>query len=170
MEKLTFGLIADAWARETENDGRGRGDVLHRMLQGMWMGEFESGGKSLLSIVVPGCALEPGVAVDGSGNISGLEDAGAITRRGLLRVLELKGILPRLPPSVSQPPAASQSAGIDGEKTFAALAAMPASQFGQLVSNAYLEALIVSRDDFGAWCDGQGFERPAFWFSDKAGA
>lgn len=150
---LTFGLISDEWSREVADDGApGRDDILHRLLQAVWRGEFDSHGKSLLTIVLPGCALEPGVV---AGEALNLDNATVITRSGLVRVLELKGILPALPTSR------------DGsvEETFAALTELAPDKFGDLVRNAYLEALIVSRDDFGAWCDECDIERPSFWFA-----
>jgi len=151
---LTFGLIADAWAREV---AAARDEVLHRLLQAAWMGEFEAGGESMLSIVLPGHALEPGAAAGADGEVPDLDGAVALTRRGLVRVLELKGILPPLPALRVEA----------DEEMFAALAALPPAQFGNLVRMAYLEAMIVSRDDFGRWCDRREYDRPAFWFTGE---
>lgn len=152
QHNLTFGIIAEAWAREGPE---GCDDILHRLLQAVWRGDFETGGESLLSIMLPGSALEPGATAGANGEAPDLDGAVALTRRGLVRVLELKGILPPLPALRVEA----------DEEMFTALAALLPFQFGNLVRMAYLEAIIVSRDDFGRWCDRREYDRPNFWFA-----
>ena len=76
----------------------------------------------------------------------------------MIRVLELLGFLPPLAES-----------GEDGD-VFSILAALPPSEYGDLARIAYLEALTISKEDFGAWCQSQGHAPPSFWFAGGADA
>ncbi|MEE8392840.1 MAG: hypothetical protein V3R66_00730 [Rhodospirillales bacterium] len=122
----------------------------------MWNGEFEAGGQSRLTIVMPGTAPPP-VGPDHQQDPRQSPHANSIGRLGLLRILELLGFLPEFPDR--------EDATL--EDSFKALSEIFPDDYRNLVRGAYLEALAISKEDFGNWCDGNDYSRPSFWFADE---
>ncbi len=154
--KMTFGRIVETWVRELAGTpaAMGRGEIFHKLIKAFWNGEFERSGKTCLAIVLPSGMTVDHRAMGENGPPTGSSQI--ITRRGMLRVLELLGFLPAL----------SKNSG--GEDIFTILAALPPSEYGDLARISYLEALTISKEDFGAWCHSQGHALPSFWFAGEA--
>ena len=150
---MTFGRIVETWARELAGTPAemGREEILHRLIKAFWNGEFELRGETCLTIAPLSGTAADRQAMEENGPPTG--SSRIITRRGMIRVLELLGFLPPLAESSE-----------DGD-VFSILAALPPSEYGDLARIAYLEALTISKEDFGAWCQSQGHAPPSFWFA-----
>ena len=50
---------------------------------------------------------------------------------------------------------------------FDSLEALGLDKYEGVYRRCWLEALTISKDDFGQWCDDHEHTRPAFWFGDE---
>ena len=180
---LTFGRIADEWAREVAAmpGGLARDKILHDLVRAVWRGEFEDedGKDTVLMLHQP----PPGGAwriddkfVDKNHMRTAETKPVGFNRRMLLCVLAFDHPhgLPLPPgdrlrgwhsPESDNPEPVSWSE-LNAEVRWDILDALTLDEYPGTFRWAYFEALTISKDDFGRWCDEQGRKRPKFWFED----
>lgn len=179
---LTFGKIADKWAREAAAmpGGLARDEILHELLKAVWRGEFEDeDGNTVLMLHRPppgGAWRIDGKFVDKDHMRTAETKPVEFNRRMLLCVLAFDcphGLT--LPPGdrlrdwhspESDNPEPVPWSELKAEIRWDILDALTMDEYTGTFLWAYLEALTISKDDFGRWRDEQGRKRPRFWFDD----
>ena len=180
---LTFGKIADEWAREAAAmpGGLARDEILHELLKAVWRGEFEDedGKHTFLMIHRPppgGAQRIDGKFVDKNHLRTAETKPVGFNRRMLLCALASDcphGLT--LPPGdrlrgwhspESDNPEPVPWSKLKAEIRWDILDALTMDEYTGTFRWDYLEALTISRDDFGRWRDEQGRKRPRFWFDD----
>ena len=179
---LTFGEIADRWAREVAAmpDGLARDVILLDLLRAIWRGEFEDeDGNTVLVLHRPppgGARRIDGKFVDKNHMRTALTKPVGFNRRMLLCVLAFdcpRGLpLPsgdRLrgwhSPENDNPEPVPWSE-LKAEVRWDILDALTLDEYPGTFRSDYLEPQTISNDDFGRWCDARGRKRPRFWFDD----
>ncbi len=167
---LTFGEIADRWARETYDT---RDEILLAMIRGVWQGEFEDDSpepESRLSINRPKTIREDGVYLDEHGCRTDTPPRMAVNRRALLAAMPPIANVPLPPVRVLCPKSGNEPAWktIKTGIPWDSLLSLTLDEYDAMYRHVYLEGMIISKDDFGRWCDTRGDRRPAFWFGQTA--
>ena len=180
---LTFGKIADEWAREAASTpgGLDREKTFHELVKAFWRGDFEDedGENTCLTMAMAPATWADGRWVDEHHQRTEKpRKIITIRRRELLYVL-----WNHCPAGVTLPPATRLDPFPDPEEPlvswselkteipWGALDALTPDEYSPTFRRVYLEALTISKDDFGRWCDEHSHARPAFWFEpDDAAA
>lgn len=163
---LTFGGIADRWARETNDT---RDEILLEMIRAVWRGKFEDDSpepKSWLSINLPKTIRGDGVYLDEHDCRTNTPPRMAVNRRALLAAMPPIANVP-LPPVRDLCPKSGNEPAWETIKTgipWDSLLSLTLDEYGDMYRRVYLKGLIISKEDFGRWCDTRGDRRPAFWF------
>jgi hypothetical protein len=181
---LTFGQIADEWAREvaTTPGGLSREKIFHKHVKALWSPDFEDedGENSRLTIAMAPATWPDGRWVDEHHQRT--EKPRKIVpfgRRLLLYALTMyrhSGV--KLPPRQKLSPFPDPETGeppvpwseVKTEIPWGALDALKPGEYDKGYRDDYLEPLTISKDVFGRWCDEQEYQRPRFWFSEQADA
>ena len=139
---LTFGKIADEWARElkeAETPGRrNRDEIFLEMVSGVWRGQFAD---TVLTI-------ERAPTDDKDGQRYKPAPM-PVTRETLDKMVLLRSGVRPCDPDASR---------------WEFRASLKLEAYEPLSLRAWFEPLTISKDAFGDWCDQCGHERPAFWF------
>jgi len=146
---LTFGRIADEWARELDEakvpSRRSRDEIFLEKVRGIWRGQFAD---TVLTI-----EMSPRDDKDGRRYQPApmpftreMLDAVVLVRQGARRRYL-------------------------GASRLEFLTSLELEDYdATLFLSVYLEPLTISKEDFGRWCDEQGHQRPRFWFGEQADA
>lgn len=172
---LTFGQIADEWAREVSSQpgALSRDEILHEIIRAVWRGDFEDedGENSRLTIHQNprgGATRVGGKFVDEHHHRTDATKKVLFNRRKLLCVLA-----PICPPGVPQAPLfrlrfldpqPEPWDSVKADVRWDILAALTPDEYILGFRERYLEPLTISKEDFGRWCDDQSHQRPTFWF------
>lgn len=158
---LTFGRIADKWARELEEaktpDRRNRDEIFLEMVRDIRRGQFDDKGITLARSARD--VYSEILKDQDSGNVGHFLNVRPppmpVTRETLDEVVQVR-----------------QGAGqrYPGTSRLEFLTSLKLEDYDPLFLSAYLEPLTISKEDFGRWCDEQGHQRPRFWFSEQADA
>ena len=171
---LNFGKIANEWARESAPGTLGRDDILLELIRAVWRGEFEDDcqpgePKSWLTIPNPEVVRGDGAFLDKSRHRTDTPPEILFNRRLLLYTTPPIAGVPLPPKSELGDQESFPWKKLKPSIPFEALAALRLDEYEEYYRRAYLEALTVSKDRFGLWCDDHEHARPAFWFGDVRG-
>ena len=175
--QLTFGKIADEWAKEP--GALSRDEIFHELLRALWEGAFEDedGGNTCLAIhghPPGGAARADGKYVDEHHQRTDESRATPFNRRVLLKMLAADcppGVtLPKLSPfddaGTGGPPVPWPE--VKAEVLWAALIALTLSEYPRIFREAYLEPLTISKVDFRPVARRRQWDLPRFWYGDVA--
>lgn len=152
---FTFGQIADKWAREVSNqpDALSRDEILHEMIRAVWRGDFEDEDEENSCLTIhrspPGGEVRGGVWTEEA-------RPEPFNRIKLLGALTLDSPVPIPLP----PPRRFRTDDAPWQSLFE----LTRAESNQTMRERYLEALTITKEDFGRWCDERGHQRPTFWF------
>ena len=139
---LTFGKIADEWARELEETKtpgrRNRDEIFLEMVRGVWRGQFAD---TVLTI-------EQAAKYDKGGQRYKPAPM-PVTPETLDKMVLLRSGVRPCNPDASR---------------WEFRASLKLEVYEPLSLRTWFEPLTISKDAFGDWCDQCGHARPAFWF------
>ncbi len=162
---LTFGKIADEWARELADakvpGRRERDEIFLTFLRGALAGEFDD--KNVTLAQARRDVYSEKLKDKGSENVVHRFNVQPLPMPITGEWLAQAQMVPTPRPGVRRPDTGSDpwylSEGLNLD------------DFEPLFVSCYIEPLTISHEHFGQWCDDHGHERPVFWFGkpNKAG-
>ena len=161
---LTFGKIADEWARELAEakvpGRRARDEIFLTFLRGALAGQFDDKGVTLAQARrdVYSEKLED----KGSENVVHRFNVQPLPMPITGEWLAQAQMVPTPRPGVRRPDT--------GPDPWYLSEGLNLDDFDPLFVSCYIEPLTISKDAFGDWCEQCGHARPAFWFGEQAPA
>lgn len=155
---LTFGKIADEWARELADakvpGRRERDEIFLTLLRGALAGQFDDKGVTLAQARKD--VYSEQLKDKGSENVVHRFNVQPLPMPITGEWLAQAQMVPTPRPGVRRPDT--------GPDPWYLSEGLNLDDFDPYFVSGYIEPLTISKDAFGDWCDQCGHERPAFWF------
>lgn len=161
-DKLSFGEIAEQWAKEESAPGGTPDEVLLVMVKGMWLGQFEQGGKSVIAL--PRNRQHDGTLYDiyGSTETPRLETTEPDISDKWMRQSFFDALYGKSASAKNHQSATNNDYQRLSKLTLAALDDMYG--LGSIYVDTYLRDIWIGRNDFSMWCKANKRRHPKFWF------